>query len=45
MVRKKSAGIGRLNFQRRAYSLKAKSKSSRPITVSRRMFSAVAGFR
>ena len=27
MVRKKSAGVGRLNFQRRAYSFRAKSNS------------------
>ena len=44
MVRKKSAGVGRLNFQRREYSLKAKSKSSRPITVSLSTVSAAAGF-
>ncbi|MNL69482.1 hypothetical protein D3C87_1943510 [compost metagenome] len=43
MVRKKSAGVGLLKRQRVAYSLNAWSNSSRPITVSRRMFNAVAG--
>ena len=38
-----AAGVGRLNFQRKAYCLKAKSNSSRPKIVSRRMLSAVAG--
>jgi hypothetical protein len=45
MVRKKSAGVGRLNFQRCAYSRNAKSKSSRPMTVSRSTVSAAAGLR
>jgi hypothetical protein len=37
MVLNRSAGSGRLNFQRRAYCLNAKSKRSRPRIVSRRM--------
>ena len=43
MVRKKSAGVGRRNFQRRLYSLNAKSNNSRPRMVSRSMISAVEG--
>ena len=43
-MRKKSAGSGRRNAQRRQYSRKAKSNSSRPSTVSRSTLSAVAGF-
>ena len=44
MLRKKSAGMGRLNIQRREYSWNAKSNNSRPRMVSRKIFNAVAGF-
>ena len=43
MLRKKAAGDGCLNAQRRLYSLKAWSNNSLPMTVSRKMFRAVAG--
>src|SRR6187549_1570655 len=43
-VLNKSPGLGCLKAQRSQYSLKALSKSSGPITVSRRMFNAVAHF-
>ena len=43
MVRKKSDGVGRLNFQRLAYSRNAWSNNSRPITVSRSTDKAAVG--
>src|SRR2546430_160755 len=44
MVRKKSAGCGCLNFQRRTYSRSARSNVSLPNTASRSTASINAGF-